>query len=145
MDASSTDDARKPANIHTHLASSQFSGIGAAPSSNDTDSGKVAIPKSLTEQPGLTDIWWPKFVEMYKLKGCPLTDFEQRRVLERLERIERSAGSSPRPAKAGHNLNLAVPLSGTTAVQMLKKAVTDYETSISSPPSAAGRNFADST
>jgi len=58
----------------------------------------VEIPQSLSAQTGFTDTWWPKFVEMYKNQGCPLTSCEQGELLKFLSRKPVTAISNIRTA-----------------------------------------------
>jgi len=47
---------------------------------------KAPIPDVLDQQPGFTDIWWPKLLEESRERGCTLDSIKQGKVLERLAR-----------------------------------------------------------
>ena len=44
----------------------------------------VEIPPVLDALPSFTDLWWPRFLDLYKTNGDPLSAYEQSELLARL-------------------------------------------------------------
>jgi len=110
-----------------------FSGPSPTAQSRDATSGRpdstlhgstggtAPIPAVLAAQPYFSDAWWPKLLELYKNKGCPMTAFEQGEVLAMLAKQ---------------------PLS---AVSMLKHSVRNFESSFAALPALGGKRLANTS